>query len=262
MSVAVAEEMRSALDAVFGEYRVPVPSSAIPWRLEDEGEHWSVTTDQGAWQVPSGVHGFGLLERRLADRMALDSGASFIVHAGSVLMPAGAVLLAGPSGSGKSSVTMALADRGHAVHSDDAALLDVAGGVLMVRAFPRLLKVHDGARTRIGLPPTLDRLNGMFREVAYVHPAQLGVSWAGPAPVVAVAHLTRRPGLVTHQDLTPTEALRALMTLRLHPDDPAEMFTALAGPSEGLRSFRVGFARCDEAAASIEALVSGLDDAP
>ena len=61
-------------------------------------------------------------------------------HAGAVETGAGAVLLTGPSGSGKSSLLAALVERGYAMLADDltGVELDAGGGPVALSAFPRM----------------------------------------------------------------------------------------------------------------------------
>ena len=61
------------------------------------------------------------------------------LHAAAVEMDAGAVLLLGGSGAGKSALAAALVERGHALLADDVTgLAPAAGDVLALPAFPRL----------------------------------------------------------------------------------------------------------------------------
>ena len=61
------------------------------------------------------------------------------LHAAAVEMDAGAVLLLGGSGAGKSALAAALVERGHALLADDVTgLAPAADGVLALPAFPRM----------------------------------------------------------------------------------------------------------------------------
>jgi serine kinase of HPr protein (carbohydrate metabolism regulator) len=57
-----------------------------------------------------------------------------------------AVLIEGPPGSGKSSLALALIDRGAVLVGDDGVMLEAAGGALVARPHPRtagLLEVRN-----------------------------------------------------------------------------------------------------------------------
>ncbi|HEX2764231.1 MAG TPA: HPr kinase/phosphatase C-terminal domain-containing protein [Allosphingosinicella sp.] len=61
-------------------------------------------------------------------------GEPLLVHASCVAVAGRAVLIAGPSGSGKSDLALRLIDRGAALVSDDYTELRARGGQLLARA--------------------------------------------------------------------------------------------------------------------------------
>lgn len=60
------------------------------------------------------------------------------IHASCVAIGGRAVLIAGPSGSGKSDLSLRLIDRGASLVSDDYTRLSVRGGALMASAPERI----------------------------------------------------------------------------------------------------------------------------
>ncbi|MEN2980821.1 hypothetical protein P7L78_06510 [Tistrella bauzanensis] len=81
------------------------------------------------------------------------------LHAAAVATPAGAVLITGASGAGKSTTLAGLAARGHAVLTDDTAVIDPA--TLEVVPSTAGMKLTDDAARRLGLDAArLLRLNG------------------------------------------------------------------------------------------------------
>jgi len=78
-----------------------------------------------------------------------------LVHAGVVVRDGRALLVAGPSGRGKSTLTAALVKRGFAYFSDEIAALTTEGNVLR---YPTPLRLRAGAIARLGeLAPQLER---------------------------------------------------------------------------------------------------------
>lgn len=80
-----------------------------------------------------------VLEHQATLRLLETFRAHAFLHAGGVRPGEGAVLLVGPSGSGKSSLVLAASVAGVPVLSDDCVLVDASG---RVRGLTRLLKVH------------------------------------------------------------------------------------------------------------------------
>jgi serine kinase of HPr protein (carbohydrate metabolism regulator) len=60
------------------------------------------------------------------------------VHASTVALDGRAVLIAGPSGSGKSDLTLRMIDRGFALVSDDQTIVKLDGGRLLASAPPAI----------------------------------------------------------------------------------------------------------------------------
>ena len=105
------------------------------------GEGWEGTAfDAGGDAAP------GLSPEQLFARIfeaLLDRVAGFaVLHAGAVAHAGRAWLLAGPSGAGKTTLTLALLERGFPLLSDDFAPLALATG--LVHPFPKSLGVREG----------------------------------------------------------------------------------------------------------------------
>lgn len=85
---------------------------------------------------------------------ALDSMGQQLVHAAALARPggAGAILLAAPSGAGKTTTSLALAQQGFGLMSDDGAVLCPGAGRVAVWGLPRRPKVH---RATAALLPAL-----------------------------------------------------------------------------------------------------------
>ncbi|RMG48912.1 MAG: hypothetical protein D6718_00800 [Acidobacteria bacterium] len=116
-------------------------------------------------------HAFGLLFRAALDRVER----YLVLHAAAAAKNERALLIAGPSGAGKTTLALALAAGGLRLLSDDFTPLDPADGLVL--PFPKAIGARDGAAARIA-----DRL---------------GLEPAPPRPVRPVAPLApARPALV------------------------------------------------------------------
>jgi hypothetical protein len=89
---------------------------------------------------------FPLIFREALDR--IDS--SIVLHAAAVERDGAALLLGGPSESGKTTLTLALLARGFRLLSDDFSPLDRATG--LVRPFPKALGIRPGAARQLAFP--------------------------------------------------------------------------------------------------------------
>jgi hypothetical protein len=136
------------------------------------------------------------------------------LHAAAVVGEGGAVLVCGPSGSGKSVMATALALRGHPIISDDGVVLSdlassprVWSGQAGVRVPLRVLRVLEGASEIVG--------NGGGKEVQF--PGPDGASSVGPLDVNGIVILGARGGREPRVDrLDPVAALPALMPHTIH----------------------------------------------
>lgn len=196
-----------AAGALFPDDRCPDPG----------GEpHVVLASSQGGFVVRSGgtrlevgelTQALVETELVLAAELVRRSGLPGL-HAAGVVLRGRAVLMPGEGGRGKSSLTAALACRGHAVLGDDVVLLDAAG---RAHAFRRLIKVEEPARSILGLPAPPEPL-GRIWPAAFYRPADLGSRWAEPTPVGAIVVPERTDGVETSLvPLRPSELLRELL---------------------------------------------------
>jgi len=128
---------------------------------------------------------------------ALDAGRQYMIHTAGLTLPGSdaLVLIHAPSGTGKSTTSLALASRGFGLCSDDAMVLKLADGGATAWGLPRRVKIHRNTAAMLpfvspclgdiwdangeqGVPP--DRLAGIIR-----------VEDTAPRPVAALLHLAR-----------------------------------------------------------------------
>jgi len=186
----VSVELPAAVEvaaALFPDDRAPDPGGDALLTLRAEGTGFALRAPDGIWRSGDLNALLIRLELSLAEELVRRSGLPG-VHAGGAVVGAGAVLLPGVGGTGKSTLTVALAQRGAPVLGDDVVLLGRDG---RAHAFRRLLKVEGAARGLLGLPPATGPLATAWPEATFVRPHDVGSAWAEPAPVRAVV-LPRR----------------------------------------------------------------------
>lgn len=145
-----------------------------------------------------------------------------VLHSGAVTLGGRAVLLVGPSGWGKSTLTLELVRRGWGFLSDDFAPVDAEG---WVAPFPRAVNVTDRTLDLLGLPQPASELRlksaggreKWMLDIDHVFPGRLcGPSELGHIFVLAGAGLA--PGAferrwVLRVDSAPPALLAALAQL-------------------------------------------------
>jgi hypothetical protein len=187
----------------------------------------------------------------------------YAVHAGAVVGPAGAVLVAGRSGQGKSTIVLGLVRRGFELLSDELALLDRDG---LVHPYPRAVHVRPAT---VGLIPELAPLETRPRhelgggsewsigpdEVARLLGSRVGTA----APLAGVVLLDGTPdatGLPRIRDEYPAvAALELLRSTWATSADFAGTLETVAGSLAGVPCLRLAVGRFD---ATIEALTDRL----
>lgn len=105
-----------------------------------------------------------------------------VIHASAIHTPKGAVIFAGPSGGGKSTIAGAFLERGYPLLTDDicAIQLQVAGAPLVLPAYPRL-RLWADALDKLGKEyqgleqdqPEIEKYNLSLREQFSSTPAPL-----------------------------------------------------------------------------------------
>ena len=140
----------------------------------------------------------------------IDGAAGFVVlHGATVCGPTGSVFIAGRSEAGKTTLALGLAARGHAVMSDDIALLEPVSGA--IHPVPRCFHLDDRSRRllrRAGL-----RLPDLARHYGFVSPADVNPPRSGAVVVRHIVLLESKRG-------------------------PAPLLTSLPQAGGGSRSFR------------------------
>jgi PqqD family protein of HPr-rel-A system len=186
------------------------------------------------------------------NRLAATTPHRVTIHAGAVAAPSGAVILPGPPGAGKSTMTAALVRAGCGYLSDELAALDLAGEA--VHPFPRPLALHPttvallavGPGGPVGPSPATpegpDAVARPGRAGGLLAPSRsLGATVAAPTPPAAIV----LPRIVAGAPgrLAPLAPPAALLGLLAHAPNLALLgptaFAVLAGlaarcPAHGL----------------------------
>ncbi|MGQ9365934.1 tetratricopeptide repeat protein [Azospirillum sp. A39] len=157
--------------------------------LVREGRHVVVDTrkEPGAPEVRH--HLLGIVVAMLAHQRGL-----LPLHAAAVRVDGGVVLIAGPSGTGKSTLGAALMKRGHALLADDVSVIDAAAPdrPVLWPSVPRL-RLQADSLGAAGIPLAGLAVDPVRQDKFHVH--GLDHFHAGPLPLRAVYLLRRaRPG--------------------------------------------------------------------
>jgi hypothetical protein len=162
-----------------------------------ETRNWAATPDDAVRAVFSELND-------LASGQALGH---LVLHAGAVARGDATVVVAGPSGRGKSTLTAALVRRGFDYLTDEVVALDPATGT--VRAYPKPLDLDARALDLLGLdevaPPASDHKAG-------VAPERLGRSRSDDGRVALLVLLRDPDAPAAGAPPTPAQSLVELLT--------------------------------------------------
>lgn len=125
--------------------RLSLRQAAAGFQIIDDGQLWTTAPDPESMRHR--------LQQLTQIRLTTGATAVDFVHAGVVLMPAGLVVLPGPSKAGKSTLVRALVEAGGRFFSDEYAVIDRLDG--RVHPYPRALWTRL-SRTRRTATPAAD----------------------------------------------------------------------------------------------------------
>lgn len=220
--------------------------------FRDPDGTYRVRVARGVWIDESapdaGVHFELTVTNLLAERV---DGAA-VLHGGGAVTPGGALVVSGPGGSGKSSLTAALAKLGMPIFGDDVLLLDRRSAAL--RAFPRLLRIREPARTLLELPDSRPPLSELWPGSSFLRPEALGSRWADRSPVRGVVFPRRdlKEEVPRFERLSGAESMRRMISELLMVDGASpEDFDLLARALDGAELYELRFARTDRGARAL-----------
>jgi len=177
-----------------------------------------------------------LLDRRMVDRFSN----VVAIHAGVAACGGSAILLPGPSHSGKSTLVAELVRRGCAYFSDEYALIDPMG---LAHPYPRAMMLRNGEAA--ARPVLASEWN-----------ATVG---CGPAPVALVLALEYAPGATWNIRRVPqSEMLLTLLKNTPHSvSESRDLVAPLLRTSKGAACFAGVRGEAGDAAGRIMALAAG-----
>jgi hypothetical protein len=223
-----SDEIAAAVTAAFGGLsapsRPPVPEFPLVYRIRDRsaGRGYDILTSAGETASVPDVAGLLFhLDKHLTIALQYLRADLFFVHAAVVGLAGRAAVLAAPPGTGKSTLTLALQERGFAYLSDELAPIDVR--TMTVHPYPHALCLKSRPPEPYKLP------RGTYDAGQRLHvpvDALSGGTVKEPLPVAAVGFIHRVNG--------PPPALEWISSARAATRLMASVLNPLAHQGGGL----------------------------
>lgn len=129
-------------------FQVSAPSGPAPFRLDAArriaGEGWILRVfGLPAYRIPKDIHLVPAVESLLCHWFARMQTSQLVLHTGMVVWNGRGLLIPGDRGSGKSTLTLALARAGAQYFGDDLITFDPAREIF--RAFPKAVTLKHGS---------------------------------------------------------------------------------------------------------------------
>ncbi|MGH2927423.1 MAG: hypothetical protein ACRDL8_04415 [Solirubrobacteraceae bacterium] len=164
----------------------------------------------GAWPLEDAIRTF---EVSLRNHIATSAPAHIFIHAGTVARNGRAIVIPGPSFSGKTTLVTALVQAGAMYYSDEYAVLDADG---LVYPYPKPISIRTGA-------PDRRRSNHRASSLG-------GTVGTGPAPIgLVVCTQYRTAARWEPQQLTPAQAALELLKCSFQGENRAREALATLG---------------------------------
>lgn len=207
----------------------PLSSSPVRYRLEHRAGQFLLHSDEGISTSTDAGEFLYLFEHRLVLDLQKARPDLLFVHAAVLFAGARSVLLVAPSGTGKSTLALALVERGCAYLSDELAPIEPDDGV--VHPYPHALCLKGVPAGRTDYPP-----QGFVTGATWHLPAEHLRCRLSPAPLGTLMFLERGGS----HPVTLTEISAAEATARLLP----QVLNGLAHGSFGIDAALAVAKRC------------------
>jgi hypothetical protein len=156
-----------------------------------------------------------LFELDLYQQVGERAAAGWLLHAAALERDGRAFVFAGPSGAGKTSLTLALLARGWRLLTEEIALVDRE---LFVRGLARPIHLPSEREVPAGWRHRPYPIRGGASTIV-AHPPP-GARTSGPLPVGAIVRISHAPGAAATLDpLPPTHAIHRLWDATLRTND-------------------------------------------
>jgi hypothetical protein len=172
----VAGSLSASPPELLARARSLLPPGWTPTTSSSPGGHFSIAQRNGAYdvRVDDQPHAqpvdldvaLEVLDAQVRAYVALRAPERIFVHAGVVAHAGAAILIPGPSFSGKTTLVAALVRAGAAYYSDEFAVLDEQG---FVHPYPKPLSIRDGGARGI------DHEVAILGGEAGTHPLRVGL---------------------------------------------------------------------------------------
>lgn len=240
-----------------------VVSEIVPeFLLESSCSGWSLRLPDRAQQaVETPLDAFYAIESFVYDHLLPDDRSCLIVHGAALLHieTASAVLLAGPSHCGKSTLSLALvASGGFAYLSEEAVGVDLNGNAI---PYPKPFRIRFGGERLIAGRPGWNLVGTTRQGIQYVVPPRTVLAPRSCRPRIRCAVFPEFvPGVGSSaQRKTRGEGTAWLANCSVnHPDFLASRLSRLSGLLQSTAAWTLKWSEPEEAAESIRELIGGF----
>jgi hypothetical protein len=248
-------DVAALLIAIFGALLHPAGRADVASRIRIEyaGEGVRIHADDGGTVMATNAANLLYqVDKLLTVALQHRRPDVYFLHAAAVARGGSALVLAAPPGTGKSTLALALVQRGFDYLSDELAPVDVPG--LRVYPYPHALCLKSRPPAPCSLPPAALDVGGRY----HVPAAALSESIPRhPVPLGALVFLTRGVRATTCERLTPASASAHLMANALNARaHELDGLSAAARLAEQIPAFRIDTSSLDAACALVDEAIS------